>query len=222
MTKPALHPWLSTPEALTAVRSAVRISEHKLPGAARLAGSDELFSEALIILTECALPPRDREPSACAECGGSLVEARAGAKFCKPACQNRNKVRRSRAGGQAAPPAPPKAYIGSMWSWPVGKMAAYAAREVGYVLCNWLRTRSRDMPADYTTLDRIISQNTGRCYLADAGSPDAAQVAEDRGYEAALEAFETTGLIPWHLLSPDLALAMVQLWESEEPQLCAA
>ncbi len=141
MTKPTLHPWLSTPEAVKAARAATRIPESKLPSAARATGSDELFSEALAILTECAMQPRERGHFACAECGGSLVEVRAGAKFCSRQCKHRDTMRRSRAGRQEALPAMPKGHIGSMWSWPEGERPAYATREVGLVLCNYLRTR---------------------------------------------------------------------------------
>lgn len=141
MTNPTLHPWLDTPQAVKAAHDAVRVAEARMTKAALDVGADELFSEALIILTQCALPPRERGHFACAECGARIENVRAGAKFCSVPCRNRNGVRRHRNNKEAAPPQPPPGFIGSMWSWPEDQRAEYAAREVGLALCNFLRSR---------------------------------------------------------------------------------
>lgn len=52
------HPWASTPEAFEAARKAIEIPKHLMPARAAMAGDDELFAEALVILAECALPKR--------------------------------------------------------------------------------------------------------------------------------------------------------------------
>lgn len=131
-----LHPWLSTPEAAACARKAVQIPLNLLPELARRAGEDELYSEALTILTECALPPRNQAPTGCGQCGRSLEVIHRGVRFCSRAC---------RIAGPSTPPAPPAppapAHIGSMWSWPEAERQRYAACEIGYALCNWLRTR---------------------------------------------------------------------------------
>lgn len=55
-----LHPWLTSPEALKAVEGAVQIPLAMLPAASRRVGTKALQRQALMILTECALPPRDQ------------------------------------------------------------------------------------------------------------------------------------------------------------------
>lgn len=59
-----LHPWLSTPEAAEAARRALAIPLALMGAKAAMVGDDELFSEALAILTECALPPGTPRPGA--------------------------------------------------------------------------------------------------------------------------------------------------------------
>ena len=146
---PELHPWLSAPDALTAARQAVSIPMTMLPGKARRIGSDELVSEALAVLTECALPPKERTPTPCANCGGSLNLVRAGAKFCSTTCRNTHAVWVQR-GKAFAIPARAGGHIGSMHSWPEADMMRYATREVGYVLNNYVRTYPVEIPAgDY-------------------------------------------------------------------------
>lgn len=147
---PELHPWLSTQEALSAARQAVSIPMSLLGGMARAVGSDELLSEALAILTECALPPRN-QPTSCAKCGESLAGVRAGAKFCSASCRTTYAVWVQREKTFPIPPTT-RAHVGSMHSWPVDEMMRYATREVGYVLCNYLRSHSHplEIPAtDY-------------------------------------------------------------------------
>jgi len=136
-----LHPWLSTHDALTAARNSVAIPMTMVPGWARAVGADELLSEALAILTECAVPPIVRTETVCASCGGSLDQVRKGAKFCSYNCRMKHgkHVERNKA---TALPARAGAHIGSMWGWPEEDMQKYAIREVGYVLNNWLRTRT--------------------------------------------------------------------------------
>lgn len=167
MSKPALHPWLDTPEAVQAARRAVRVPEYKMPAAVKAIGADELLSEAFTILTECALPPRERGHFACAQCGGELKNVRAGAKYCSPKCRNLAGVRRLRAGGTEAPPAQPKGHIGSMWSWPEDERVSYATREVGLVLCNYLRTRTgrSEVPASPSIENTNLAQD-----VADEGT----------------------------------------------------
>lgn len=142
MSKPALHPWLSTPEAVKAAERAVKVPEYKMPAAAKVVGPDELLSEAFAILTECALPPRERITVACAQCGESLENVRAGAKFCSKKCKHLNTMQRRRAGRREALPAMPKGHIGSMHSWPEDERMSYAIREVGFRLCHYIVTRA--------------------------------------------------------------------------------
>lgn len=141
MSKPALHPWLNTPDAVKAAERAVKVPEYKMPAAAKVVGLDELLSEAFAILTECALPPRERITAVCVECGDELKNVRVGAKYCGAKCRNLAGVRRHRAGGAPPPPSRPKGHVGSMHSWPEDEMVSFAIREVGLQLCNYLRTR---------------------------------------------------------------------------------
>lgn len=55
-----LHPWLTSPEALKAAEGAVQIPLAMLPAASRRVGTKALHRQALAILVECALPPRDQ------------------------------------------------------------------------------------------------------------------------------------------------------------------
>jgi hypothetical protein len=146
-----LHTWLSTPEATQAARKAVQIPLALLPQLANRAGTDKLETQALAILAECALPPRDQAPTECAKCGSSLEGVRKGAKFCGPDCRKAYaaslpKPRESRPRGATRATAQP-AYVGSMFTWPEDDRQRYAVKTVGYALMNWLR-----MPA---ALDRI-------------------------------------------------------------------
>lgn len=173
---PELHPWLYTSEATEAARNAIRIPMATLGTLASQVGADGLESEALIILTECALPPRDRtdrfdESGICAAdgCSNPLVNPKRGkpAKFCSPNCRKRHSMRamRTRNGTavrKMAVATPelhvPHAHIGSMWSWPEDKRVQYAVRIVGTVLNNWLRTQHRwcEMPASDTLANTDI------------------------------------------------------------------
>ncbi len=143
-------------------------------------GRDELLSEALSILTECALPPRTEQRVMCADCGGLIPESmRRGAKYCSAACNKRAGVKRSRARGKgfdaAPPPAPPKTHIGVMWEWPADEIKSYAIREVGMRLCNYVRLGQLETPSSQTLYN-----------LAIAGEPD--ETEELRGLvEAHLE-----------------------------------
>lgn len=147
MSKPDLHPWLDSPEAVAAARRSLSIPRTHMYGAFIAVGEAELFSEALAILTECALPPRDR-PTVCVECGSSLDGVRNGAKFCSPRCRKRQAARVHR-GKATVVPDVPKSHIGSMWSWPEDKTVAYATREIGFRLCNYLQSRKQrfDIPS---------------------------------------------------------------------------
>jgi hypothetical protein len=135
-----LHPWLSSPEAVTAAHRAVQIPLALMGGRALLVGADELLSEAFAILAECAMPPSPVTRPECARCGIGLGEVRRGAKFCSARCRmgHAQAVRRLR-----ATPLPPseRSHVGSMWAWPASERSKFATREVGYELCNWLRTR---------------------------------------------------------------------------------
>lgn len=152
-----LHPWLSTTDALNAARQAVSIPMKLIPGHARAIGADELLSEALAILTECALPPMDRTETVCARCGGSLDLVRAGAKFCSTGCRTTYAVHVQR-GKAFAIPARTGGHVGSMWSWPETERQKYAVREVGYVLCNYLRTRPREILASDYLADYALTE----------------------------------------------------------------
>ena len=153
-TSTELHPWLSTPEATEAARKAIQIPLALLPSLAGRVSTDKLETQALVILTECAMPPRDLPPTECLRCGGSLEDVRKGAKFCSPDCRKQYavNVQRSRGGsverprgGSAATVLPPAAHahIGSMYSWPESERRQYAVKTVGYALNNWLRTQHR-------------------------------------------------------------------------------
>lgn len=148
MTFPQLHPWLSTPEALAAAKKSVSVPMALLGGKARIIGADELLSEALAILTECALPPRNLERTLCFRCDKPLDYVRPGAKFCSATCRT-NQASDVKRGKTLPLPARTGAHVGSMWGWAEEDRSRYAIREVGYVLCNYLRTRSdtAEMPA---------------------------------------------------------------------------
>jgi hypothetical protein len=141
-----MHPWLSTPEAAEAARKAVQIPLALLPELASRVGADKLETQALAILTECALPPRDQAPTECAKCGTSLGGVRKGSRFCGPDCRreyaaNMPEASKSHPRGATRSTAQVQpAYVGSMHSWPEDDRQRYAAREIGYALMNWLRT----------------------------------------------------------------------------------
>ncbi len=162
MTKPLLHPWLSTPASYKAAVAAVHTPFYKLPDRARMIGRDELLSEALSILTECGLPPRTEQQVICAECNKPLpANRRRGSKYCTPECGNRAGVKRSRLRGKgfdaAPPPAPPKVHIGVMWEWPLDQMHQYAVRQVGLVLCNYVRLGHIETPASQTLYNLALA-----------------------------------------------------------------
>jgi hypothetical protein len=189
-----LHPWLGTPEAAEAAKRAVRIPVSLLAGKAVIIGLDELQSEALAILTECALPPRERLQVLCARCGGSLDHVRRGAKFCSRSCKDLygKKVER---GKTEAIPARPASHIGSMWTWPEAQRIQYAVREVGYILNNWLRTRHHviETPSSDSIANMDVAgeqrQDTPRealeAYLESKGFAVSGEEPFDDLYEAA-------------------------------------
>lgn len=168
-----LHPWLSTQAAVRAAEKAVEVPLAMMAGPAHAVGRDELASEALAILTECALPPRDRPDRFLASgvcsaegCGGPLSRPRSGspAKFCSPACRklHAKRVTRTRAGSakvtaEALPSTSSASHVGSMHEWPEDQRVKYAIRTVGYVLCNWLRTRRPG--AEISASDMIANMN---------------------------------------------------------------
>lgn len=122
------HPWLSSPESLYAAQTATRIPRTLLPDLTRRITIDALETQALRILTECALPPGTPLAVRCLRCGGSLGNARVGARFCTRDCRDMF--------ARAVTPV----HAGSMWTWPEGDMARSAAREIGYALNDWLRS----------------------------------------------------------------------------------
>lgn len=203
--KPVLHPWLATPEATSAAQKAVQIPMSLLPGLAGIVGPDELFSEALAILTECALPPRDQPPAECAHCGGTLEAVRKGAKFCSPHCRKSHAVNVQRSkggtvarvrGGASAEALPPvtQAHVGSMHAWPESDRAKYAVREVGYALLNWLRTgrKGREVPASehISNMNLPVSEadQDAREWLTDWLENHGVRVAGDESFEELAEA----------------------------------
>jgi hypothetical protein len=156
-----LHPWLSSPEALEAARTAVQIPQALLPKAVAIVGLDEVESHALVLLTECAQydPERPAVRTVCARpaCENSLSEVRRGAKFCSQKCRRQHGMdviaEREAKGGprgfSAAVLNLSRAHIGSMYEWPEDDMSKYAVRTVGYALNNWLRSQRlgrRDYP----------------------------------------------------------------------------
>lgn len=158
--QPTLHPWIDTPEAQSIARRAVQIPLGRMAYLANLVGRDELEAEAWVILTECAVPARvEPARSGCAQCGKTLDGLRKGAKFCGVVCKGthgknvsrgRKGVQNTRGGQRPdAIPNEPQGHVGSMHSWPVEDMEAYAVREVGYALMNWLRTggKGRELAA---------------------------------------------------------------------------
>jgi hypothetical protein len=125
-----------------------------LPELANRVGTDKLETQALAILAECALPPRDLPPTECARCHARLEGVRKGAKFCSPNCRRayaaslpKPSESRPRGATRATAQVQP-AYTGSMHSWPETDRQRYAAREIGYALMNWLRTRSAPMETE--------------------------------------------------------------------------
>jgi hypothetical protein len=134
------HPWASTPEAINAARKAVSIPMAKMGRKAAIIGRDELESQALVILTECALESPEPVSTACARCGKPLEHVRRNAKFCSSRCRNTYNMRVRRGQEEAVPPNP-LGHIGSMHSWDEGRMAQFAVQEVGMRLCNYVTTR---------------------------------------------------------------------------------
>jgi hypothetical protein len=126
MTDVALHPWLCTPEAMRAAEAATfGVSDMK---AATGLEHDEVLSQALRILCECALPPRERGDEA-----GRCGIARSASE-------------------------PIGGYVGSMHSWPEDRMQEYAVRELMMALRIWLRMRNyRDVKAR-ESVSRISSE----------------------------------------------------------------
>jgi hypothetical protein len=55
----ALHPWITTPEALRAAEQALKVHITMFPKLSARVGAEELQRQALRILTECALPSRE-------------------------------------------------------------------------------------------------------------------------------------------------------------------
>lgn len=108
---PNFHSWLSTPEALEAAEHAAYLADDSVPGR-RDMSMDEITSEALAVLAECALPPRNSWSTSA------------------------NGIRRH-AGGSLTP----LGHIGSMWTWPESERAEYAVREIGLRLAHYLRVR---------------------------------------------------------------------------------
>ena len=100
-----------------------------------IVGTDELLSEAYAILTECALPPRERLVTVCAHCNGTLENVRSNAKFSSCKCKENYKDRRDRGRAESVPAAA-ASHIGAMWTWPEAERGKYAVREVGYRLNN--------------------------------------------------------------------------------------
>jgi hypothetical protein len=147
-----LHPWAQTTAAYRAAVQAASIPRRMLPARTQAVGIDELISEALVILAECALSPQADSDPGCRMCGGDIPDTvRRGAKFCSPQCRSRYGTRqnRSRAKGfeATAAEARAKTHIGSMWSWPEDKMLQYAVREIGYRLCNFLSKPDHEIPS---------------------------------------------------------------------------
>jgi len=104
------HPWLCAPEAIKAAKVAARDA---MPKAGRDMNYDELLSEALAVLAECALPPCERWNA------------------------SRHGLRRH-VGGSAMP----GGHIGSMWSWQEGERETYAVREIAHRLGLYLKIRA--------------------------------------------------------------------------------
>lgn len=67
-----IHPWLSTPEALESAHKALQIPRALMGAKAQLVSDDELFPEALAILTECAAPSETPMPRAAARSGAHI------------------------------------------------------------------------------------------------------------------------------------------------------
>lgn len=165
---------------------AVAVPLYKMGLRAQMIGRDELLSEALAILTECALPPRE-QLRICAYCEGPIPESvRKGAKYCTPKCSSSYRDARTRAnrgeaaaakrveakGHQEQAPAHPKTHIGSMHTWPADEMFAYAVREVGFRLCH------------FVSHGRLETPSTGSAALVNleahaVGESDAAEEARE-------------------------------------------
>jgi hypothetical protein len=77
-------------------------------------------------------------------------------------------------------PSRPGAHIGSMWSWPEEERSAWAAREVGFVLNNYLRTRRH--AAETPMSEALANMNVA----VEEGDEDAREFLtrwlEDRGF----------------------------------------
>lgn len=151
-----LHPWLSTPEALAAAKRAVNVPRTYLAGRTRIVGVDELESQALVILAECAQPHPKTVEAGCAHCGESLDGLRKGAKFCGRSCKSKFSMKVVRGKEETLAPST-QAHVGSMWTWPAEQMAAYAQQQVGFVLLNYVR--SCHFAAEITASEAIANMD---------------------------------------------------------------
>lgn len=130
-----LHPWIKNLTSAEA-DALVRACAHK---AVKLAGhttivSDELESQAYLLLVECARKVEDDTYSECQQCGKGL-RGRRNAKFCGPTCRKAY----NRAHPNEAPAAPRAGFIGSMWTWQPERMEASAILTVAHALANMIR-----------------------------------------------------------------------------------
>lgn len=152
------HPWLSTPEAVEAAELAVRHALRRESASNRLndqEGSPELLSEALVILTACALEaPQGPTYTECQQCGKALGPVRSNSKFCSTRCRKAH----SRSDAGTLPDAQP-AHVGSMWTWPEDRMVAYAVMTVGDALANYARTASPETVSWSELMESEVVQN---------------------------------------------------------------
>lgn len=126
-----MHEWAGSPAA----RRACLIAARKASAESGYEDWEELYSEALVILTECATPS---VTGSCAACGAALT-SRGNSLTCSPRC--RKALQRMRLRGAPVPTsrAAAMAHDGSMFSWPADQMAAYAVTQVSSVLRYWIR-----------------------------------------------------------------------------------
>lgn len=199
---PTLHPWINTPEARSAAKTAVRIPLEKLPRMAYRIGRDELEAEALAVLTECATPVEETKPKGCAQCGGDLSKKRRGTKFCGPVCKGtygyavraaRLGTPNTRGGQRSESIDHTYAHKGSMWTWPEDRMEAFAVRQIGLVLANFVRTFTEPtIPASDTLANLNVAEKApdgaAYDYIVDFLEESGLTVMGDETFEELAEA----------------------------------
>jgi len=94
-------------------------------------------------------------------------------------------------------PNEPQGHVGSMHTWPVDDMEAYAVKEVGWALCNYLRTggKGRELAASETIANMSLANPEpdlgARAFLIDWLEAQGLKVEGTEGFDELAEAAMT-------------------------------